>query len=137
VQFRNIVGAFEAVAAGGGRKPVTIGDVTLSMAAPNSANPGCVYIKVAGVYCGKIMPEGTFRPGRDAPADLSAKLAEINADVQGAVRAHAARIAAQLAAAQAAGLPMSLPCGCCGITLTDPVSVARGIGPICAGRWGF
>lgn len=28
-------------------------------------------------------------------------------------------------------------CSCCGRTLTDPDSIARGIGPICAERWGW
>jgi hypothetical protein len=135
--FPRIVAAFAAVAAGGGRKPVTIGDVTLSMAGANSTNPGCVYVKVGGTYAGKITPQGIFRAGRDAPADLVGKLVVIEADVQGAVRAHAERIAAQIAAALAAGQPIDVPCGCCGILLTDPVSRARGIGPICAGRWGF
>lgn len=32
---------------------------------------------------------------------------------------------------------MSIPCGCCGLTLTNPESIARGIGPTCAGKWGF
>ena len=28
-------------------------------------------------------------------------------------------------------------CSCCGLTLTDPVSVAAGIGPICKEKWGL
>jgi len=28
-------------------------------------------------------------------------------------------------------------CCCCGATLTDPNSIEAGIGPICAGKWGF
>lgn len=28
-------------------------------------------------------------------------------------------------------------CSCCGRTLTNPVSIEAGIGPICAARWGF
>jgi hypothetical protein len=28
-------------------------------------------------------------------------------------------------------------CSCCGRELTDPVSIEAGIGPICAGRFGF
>jgi hypothetical protein len=28
-------------------------------------------------------------------------------------------------------------CACCGIELTDPKSIERGIGPICAEKWGL
>jgi hypothetical protein len=146
--FPKIMAAFAALIANGGRKPVTIGDVTISVAPASGVNAGSLYVKVGGEYAGKIMTDGVLRAVRTAPADLAAKLAVIEADPRGAVQAHAARLAAELAAniaareaAIAAGTtppaPLSLPCGCCGLTLTDPVSVARGIGPICAGRWGF
>jgi hypothetical protein len=134
--FPNIRAAFDRLIASGGSKPVTIGDVTLSLAKANSANPGAVYVKVGGVYMGKIV-DTTFYAGRDATAEVAAKLVAIEADPRAAVQAHAARVAAALEAARVAGQPISLPCGCCGLTLTDPVSVARGIGPICAGKWGF
>lgn len=40
------------------------------------------------------------------------------------------------AAAVAFGLEFS-HCACCGLELTDPESIERGIGPICAEKWGF
>jgi len=136
-ELAGIRAAFDAVVAGGARKAqITIEDVNLSLAPLTGRNPGAIYVKVGGAYAGKIVGT-TFTPGRDAPADLGAKLAEIDADPTGAVRAQAARTAQRLAEAALRGERLSLPCGCCGITLTDPVSVARGIGPICAGKWGF
>ena len=55
-------------------------------------------------------------------ADLRAALDAFEADPTGALRAH--------------GLATG-SCGCCGIELTDPVSIERGIGPICAQKLGF
>ena len=51
-------------------------------------------------------------------------------------------VAATLAVVPSASLllddpTLSIPCGCCGIMLTNPESIRRGIGPICAGKWGF
>jgi hypothetical protein len=55
------------------------------------------------------------------------------ADPAAAVKADAARRAQLLLEDPA----MTIPCGCCGLTLSNPESIARGIGPICAGKWGF
>jgi hypothetical protein len=48
----------------------------------------------------------------------------------------AAAIADPAAAAKAYGLRTG-ECCICGRTLTNRVSIDAGIGPICAGRWGF
>jgi hypothetical protein len=55
-------------------------------------------------------------------ADLRAALDAFEGDPTGALRAH--------------GLATG-SCGCCGLELTDPVSVERGIGPICWTKGGF
>lgn len=55
-------------------------------------------------------------------ADLRAALDAFEADPTGALRAH--------------GLATG-SCGCCGIELTNPESIALGIGPICAEKLGF
>jgi hypothetical protein len=136
-QFPNIRAAFNTVVANGAiRAQITINDVNLSLAPPTGKNPGAIYVKVRGDYKGKIVG-AAFYPGRDDATEAFAALRLIEVDPTGAVRAQAERTAQRLAEAAAAGIPMSLPCGCCGLTLTDPVSVARGIGPICAGKWGF
>lgn len=139
--FPRIRAAFDAVVLGGARKAqITVGNINLSLAPSTGRNAGALYVKDAGIYVGKIVGTASgpvFYPTREAPADLVERLLVIEADPTGAVRDQAARTAAMLAQAQAEGRPISLPCGCCGITLTDPVSIARGIGPICASKWGF
>ena len=116
------------------RKKVMVALFTFSLAAPTSANPGAIYVKDGGVYVGKI-PAGasTFRPGRDFDQSRLPALREAMANPAEAVKADAARRAELLKNDP----KLSIPCGCCGLTLTNPESIARGIGPICAGKWGF
>jgi len=137
VGFPNLRAIFDGIVAKGARKAqMTLGDVNVSLASLSGRNPGALYVKDAGEYAGKIVGT-TFKPAFAAKADLLGRLQEIEADPQAAVVKQAKLTAERLAAAQANGETLSLPCGCCGLTLTDPVSVARGIGPICAGKWGF
>jgi hypothetical protein len=98
--------------------------LVLTRAKDSSANPGCIYVKdnETGAYLGKAMPGGEFRPVRECtPAHLEA-LREIEA--------------APGEAAVKWG-KMTGRCSCCGRTLSDPVSIERGIGPICAETWGI
>lgn len=136
--FANLQAAFDAVRQRGAKKAqITIGNVNISLAAASGRNPGSLYVKVDGQYAGKIAADGRWAPGRDAPATLGAKLAEIDADPQTAIKGDALARARRIAEAELAGEQVEVPCGCCGILLTDPVSRERGIGPICAGKWGF
>lgn len=137
LSFPNIRAAFDAVVARGAKRAqITVGDVNLSLAQAGGRNPGALYVKDAGEYAGKIV--GTrFFPARDIKADLVARLVEVERDPTGAVKAQAAKTAEMLAQAEAEGRKLELPCGCCGLTLTDPVSIARGIGPWCAAKWNF
>lgn len=116
------------------RKKVMVALFTFSLAAPTSANPGAIYVKDDGVYVGKI-PAGasTFRPGRDFDQSRLPALREAMANPAEAVKADAARRAELLKKHP----KMTIPCGCCGLTLSNPESIRRGIGPICAGKWGF
>jgi Family of unknown function (DUF6011) len=137
VEYPNIREAFQQVVSRGAKRAqITIGTVNLSLAPMSGKNPGAIYVKDAGQYAGKLV--GTrFFAGRDAKADLVTKLAEIESDPTGAIKAEADRAAKLIAEGAARGEQIEVPCGCCGILLTDPVSRARGIGPICAGKWGF
>lgn len=148
LNFPGIRAAFDAVVAKGAKRAqMTVGELNLSLAPSTGNNAGGIYVKVAGTYMGKIM--GTLlRQGRDATPELLPMLMAVELDPTAAVKAQADRTAERLAkhaadtaAAKAAGKPapppLTLPCGCCGIILTDPVSIARGIGPICADKWGF
>ena len=73
-------------------------------------------------YLGKITPEDKFLRSRDC-TDADAEVV--------------ARVAADPAAAATAHGHEYGQCSCCGRELTNPESVARGIGPICADRWGW
>lgn len=63
---------------------------------------------------------GKFFPFAGCTAEQTKAVVEIAAD--------------PLQAAVAHGLKYSF-CACCGAELTDPTSIARGIGPICAEKW--
>lgn len=98
--------------------------IALEMAKDHSRNPGCVYVKWQGEYAGKIGSDGAFYVLRafEGNAELAERLATIEAD--------------PAAWTKLVGIETG-SCACCGLTLTDPVSIARGIGPICWGKWGF
>jgi len=147
VAFPNLRAAFNRlIEAGAKRASINIGEITLSLASATSRNPGAIYVKRSGEYMGKIVGETLSGP-HITPA-LTAALVAIESDPARAVeqdanrradliRANAERRAAQQAVGEAPEALLEVPCGCCGILLTDPVSRARGIGPICAGKWGF
>jgi len=136
-EFPNLRAAFQVLIDKGVRKAqMTYGDINVSLASLNGKNPGALYVKDGADYAGKIV--GTvFSKAYGAKADLVERLLVVEADPKAAVMKHAKDTAERLAAAEARGEKISLPCGCCGIELTNPVSIARGIGPICAGKWGF
>jgi len=97
-----------------------IQDLTLTLAGPDSRNAGALYVKEHGDYAGKVMPDGKwFKSGR---SDVTEQLLEIANDPLAAVKLH--------------GLQTGT-CSCCGRELTDPESVERGIGPVCAERYGW
>lgn len=95
--------------------------LTFTLAKATSANAGAVYAKRGGMYVGKIMG-GKFQPVKDTPQGTGEAIARIAADPRGAAIEHG-RTTGQ--------------CACCGRTLTDPASIALGIGPICADNWGL
>lgn len=113
-------GAFNAAHANGLKRiQMRVDGFTFSRAPDTGRNPGAIYVKHDGIYLGKIV-DGVFH-GRTTP-ELEAKLIVIATD--------------PLAAAKAYGIRTGT-CSCCGRELTDPVSIAAGIGPICADRFGF
>jgi len=116
------------------RKKVMVALFTFSLAPAHGNNPGAIYVKDNGAYVGKI-PAGAsiFSPGRDFDQSRLPALVEAMADPAAAVKADAARRAELLLKDPG----MTIPCGCCGLTLSNPESIARGIGPICSGKWGF
>ncbi len=86
-----------------------------------AANAGAVYVKAGDDYQGKIA-DGKFRAGRDCLDDTPQAVVRAAQDPRG--------VAVQY------GRDTGI-CACCGRTLTDPVSIEMGIGPICAEKWGL
>lgn len=80
-----------------------------------------LYVTDKGDYAGKIV-SGKFYAVREASKDVTDLLGEIAKDPKGAAIAYG----------RSTGI-----CCCCGKGLTDPVSVANGIGPICESKWGL
>lgn len=109
--------------------------VVLSRCGDQSRTPGHINITDGGpygdnVYYGRVTPEGHGHLRQPIPAEVVAVLAEFNRDPKEAVKLQGERSRELL------GIKTG-QCCCCGRELTDPVSVERGIGPICADRWGW
>jgi hypothetical protein len=94
----------------------------LSPAGAESKNVGAIYVKSSdGVYLGKVLG-GVFARSRECSDEIQAKVLEVAKDPK--------------AAAIAYGKEFGV-CSVCGRELSDPESVERGIGPICADRFGW
>ncbi|HEY3434266.1 MAG TPA: DUF6011 domain-containing protein [Solirubrobacterales bacterium] len=85
-------------------------------------NPGCIYVVEAesDTYLGKINPSGVFEPAFRCTDAQRQTVLDIAADPLSAAIAHGKE---------------SGRCACCGRELTDPESIERGIGPICATKF--
>lgn len=124
--------AFQAASASGLRNPqFIVRDMRVKLAGPSSRNPGALYVFVDRVFVGMVKSSDpmTFIPSRHFRAldavqqeNVVDQLCQIAENPVEAARLHGRQTG---------------NCSCCGRLLTDPVSVANGIGPICAGRWGF
>lgn len=90
-----------------------------SLAPDHGSNPGAVYVRERREYVGKIL-DGKFHGQRGFEG--TTRLLEVLRDPEGATVRYGR---------------MTGNCGCCGRALTNEESVARGIGPICAERFGW
>ena len=89
-----------------------------SLAKATSRNPGCVYVVTPDdVYLGKIDPDGRFQPSRACDDDTRDAVVRISNNALAEAVEYGKRTGR---------------CSCCGRELTDPASIAAGIGPICA-----
>lgn len=93
----------------------------VKIAKPEGKWAGWTFVSDAGQY-GTARRYGTQRPGEPYRGLIAEQLAQIVADP---------------AAASAAYGRLTGTCGICGRPLENEESVARGIGPICAGRVGW
>lgn len=99
---------------------ITIAEIVITMAKPDSRNPGALYVKAHGQYLGKIM-DGKFHAVRECTEEQSKRVLAFLADPQ--------------AAAKQYGLETGVCC-ICNATLTSKWRF-RGIGPICAQKFGW
>lgn len=98
-----------------------IAGIKISPAKANSANAGALYVKGGPGYLGKIQG-GRFHRSRECTAEMEASVLAILADPK--------------AAAIREG-KLSGTCAICRRELTDATSIAAGIGPICATKFGW
>lgn len=121
--FEKVLESFKAARAKGLKRPkLTCGEFVFSYAGEDSKNPGHVYIKLGGNYKGKITPAGKFFGVREITSAETAEVARIGRDPLAAAIEHGRLTGA---------------CAICSRKLTDPKSVERGIGPICAENFGW
>ena len=115
--------ALERAVANGLKKPkLRCGPIRFDWPRQGTKNPGCIYVvqEDGDAYLGKILPDGRFEPGFKCSPEQRQAVMDVAADPLSAAIEHGKATGA---------------CACCGRPLTDPVSVERGIGPICASKW--
>lgn len=122
VDIQPIIDSFTRAHNQGIKHPkMNVDGMQFERAPDHGKNPGAVYIKNDGEYLGKIMG-GRFMASRDCNDERQVEILKVCAD--------------PLAAAVAFGKKYG-KCSICKRDLSDPVSIERGIGPICAERMGW
>lgn len=129
VNLEPVEAAFaKAKAAGIAWPKLRLGGFVFSPAGANSANAGAIYIKtrqpagdLPGVYMGKVLG-GKLFTSRECDKAAEAEILSIAADPKAAAIAYGKEFGR---------------CSVCNRELTDEASVAAGIGPVCATRYGF
>lgn len=106
------------------RPKLRVADIRFSLAPASGRNAGSIYVVRASTdtYLGKITEDNRFITSRECDAETEAEVLRVATDPKAAAEAHGHEYGY---------------CSCCGRELTNPESVARGIGPICADRWGW
>lgn len=107
--------------------PHTDATVRLTLASPDSKNPGHVYVKTGnGVYVGKVSPDGEFFPTASASHHPITAIASV---LQSLAR-NPAKVAAEHG-------HLTGKCCFCNSELTDEKSTSVGYGPTCAKHYGL
>jgi hypothetical protein len=99
---------------------ITIGGMTISPAKADSKNPGALYVKQAGTYLGKIS-DGKFMAVRECSESQRQQVLKFVANPAEAAKVYG----------QETGV-----CCCCNAVLKSEWRL-RGVGPICAEKYGF
>lgn len=117
-----LMDAFAKARAAGLKFPrITLGAVVISPAGESSKNAGALYVKEEGQYLGKVMG-GKFLRVRECGDEQAQRVADLLADPKAAAKAYGIKTGR---------------CCLCNRELTDPVSIANGIGPVCETNYGF
>ena len=112
----------KATAAGIARPRLRLGEFVFSPAPANGKNPGAIYVKHSdGSYLGKVAGSRLFTVSAVSPA-VEAEIVGVAADPMKAAIAYCKKYG---------------KCSVCARTLTDEDSINRGIGPVCAERFGW
>ncbi len=115
--------SFQRAKTSGLRHPrVSVGILRFTLAGDDSRNAGYLYVKAAGEYAGKISPTGVFSAAHTATPEHCDEIVRVARDPLAAAVKHGHE---------------SGHCAICSRALSDPESVKRGIGPICAERFGW
>jgi hypothetical protein len=99
---------------------ITVAGITISPAKATSANPGALYVKADGTYLGKVA-QGRFFASRECTGEQEARVLEFVANP-----AEAAKVYGQTTGT----------CCICNATLRSEWK-HRGIGPVCAEKFGW
>jgi hypothetical protein len=120
VEVARIRELFDTASANGLKKPVLRAEgLVLKLAPAHGRNAGAIYVTKRDEYVGKIV--GTrFEATRSADATILPALQTISTEPREAAIRYGR---------------LTGVCGCCGRELTDPESIAKGIGPICEAKW--
>jgi len=123
IDLTTIHSLFNTARFNGLKKPkLRIAAITLSLAPSHGANAGCIYVKSDGEYQGKLTQAGQFYAIRGASPTVAADLQALAGNPLDQAVAYGKRTG---------------NCACCGRELTKHESIERGIGPVCAAKWGF
>jgi hypothetical protein len=119
--FTALIAAFRKARASGLKHPaMTFELVTFKLAGDKSKNPGHLYVtagkQYGSEYFGKVTPAGQFQAAWGCSTAVLRAVESIGTDPLGEAIAHGKKTG---------------NCACCNLPLTNPVSVERGIGPIC------
>ena len=96
---------------------IRFGDLDLSRAPDHGINKGHLYVCYHGNYSGKVTPSGHYKGS--PRQEIVDRLEEVAADPIQAAIDHGRETGS---------------CACCGRSLSDPLSVFIGVGPICFAR---
>jgi hypothetical protein len=124
VDVARLEAAFAKAKASGLKWPkIVLNGIRISPAGERSRNPGALYVvdRAMDLYLGKVQ-DGKFYASRDCREDQRIEVVSLMADPMGHAEAFG---------------KLTGNCCICSRELTDPMSVARGIGPVCAERFGW